>query len=90
MSVLCELYFWGIYCEMGLYFVTCLDAKHITWHMVPLFLYDQAKSALPGTSLPSNPSWITVLAYNLWGNKKNIYLGMILLWSGGITHVYDI
>ena len=45
---------------MWLYFVTCLDTKHITWHsMVPLFLNDQAKSALPSTPLPSNPSWST-------------------------------
>ena len=44
---------------MGLYFVTCLDTKHITLHMVPSFLYDHAKSALPGTPLPSNPSWST-------------------------------
>ena len=29
--------------------------------MVPSFLYDRAKSALPSTPLPSNPSWSTVL-----------------------------
>ena len=34
---------WGICCGMGWYFVTCLDTKHITWHMVPSFLYDPAK-----------------------------------------------
>ena len=44
---------------MGLYFVTCLDTKHIKWHMVPSFLYDRAKSALPRTPLPPNPSWST-------------------------------
>ena len=48
-------------CGMGLYFVTCLDTKHITCHMVPKFLYDHAKSALPSTPLPSNPSGSTVL-----------------------------
>ena len=42
---------------MGLYFITCFDTKHIAWHRVPSFLYDDAKSALPGTPLPSNPSW---------------------------------
>ena len=61
MSFLSVLYFWGIYCGMGLYFVTCLDTKHITCHMVPKFLYDRAKSALPGTPLPSNPSWSTAV-----------------------------
>ena len=41
---------------MGFYFVISLDTKHITWHMVPSFLYDRAKSALPDAPLPSNPS----------------------------------
>ena len=36
-----------------------IDTKHITWHMVPSFLYDHAKRALPSTPLPSNPSWST-------------------------------
>ena len=29
-------------------------------HMTPSFLFHRAKSALPGTPLPSNPSWSTV------------------------------
>ena len=74
-----------IYCEMGLYFVTCLDTKHITWHMVPLFLYDRAKSALLGTPLPSNPNWSTEpscskltmslvnVLLKLWSWKYGIY-----------------
>ena len=49
----------GIYCGMGLFFITCLDTMDIKWHMVPSFLYDHAKSALPSTPLPSNPSWST-------------------------------
>ena len=36
--------------------VICLDTKNIILHMVSSFLYDYAKSALPGTPLPSNPS----------------------------------
>ena len=30
--------------------------------MMPSFLYDRAKSALPGTPLPSEPSWSTASA----------------------------
>ena len=51
---------WGIYCGMGLYFVICLDATHITPYMVPSFLYGCTKSALPSTPLPSNTSCSTV------------------------------
>ena len=36
-----------------------VDTEHITWHMVPSFLYDRTKSAQCGTSLPWNPSWST-------------------------------
>ena len=50
---------WGYYYGNRLYFVTCLVTEHITWHMVPSFLYDHAQSALSGTPLPSNPSWST-------------------------------
>ena len=42
-----------------MYFATRLDTKHITRHMVPSFLYNHTKSALPGTPPPSNPSWST-------------------------------
>ena len=54
---------------MALYFVTFINTKHITWHMVPSFLYDCKKSALPGTPLPSNPSWSTVLTV-IQANKE--------------------
>ena len=32
---------------------------HTIWHMVPSFLYDRTKSALPRIPLPLNPSWNT-------------------------------
>ena len=73
--MLCVLYFWGIYCGTGLYFVTCLDTKHITWHMVPSSLYDHAKCALPGAPLPSNPSWSTVESRQ----AQSVYLTTLLL-----------
>ena len=41
---------------MVLYFVSCLDTKYITWHMVSSFLNDRAKCAL---HLPSDPTWST-------------------------------
>ena len=41
-----------------------VDTEHITWHMVPSFLYDRAKSALSGTPLPWNPSWSTVWRFS--------------------------
>ena len=58
---------------MELHVVTCLDTKHIAWHMVPSFLYDHAKSALHGTPLHSNPSWGTINAtekYEIQAQKK--------------------
>ena len=50
---------WSNYCAIKLYFVTCLVTMHITWHIVPSFLYDHTKSAPSGIPLPSNPSWST-------------------------------
>ena len=56
VSFMCILV-WGIYCGIALYFVIFFYTKHIIWYMVPSSLDDPAKSTLPSTPLPSNPSW---------------------------------
>ena len=44
--------------------------EHITWHMVPSFLYDRTKSAQSGTPLPWNPSWSTDNFLKRWPDLK--------------------
>ena len=83
------LYFWGIYCGVGLYLVSCLDTKHITWHMVPSFLYDHTKSALPRIPLPSKilaGVLYTVFALNIQTDIPEqtvlTQIKLLLKWSG--------
>ena len=79
-----QYYVYSIF-EMELYFVICLDTKHITWRMVPSFFYDQAKSALPGTPLPSYPSWsyftalrsLKMILNNKWSCNKLFFIGLV-------------